>query len=208
MEDIEKHYQSLRTAVEKAVGRKLMTPRDFDYLAARAFDTTKQYVSAMTLKRFWGYLGNNNIHQPRLATLNILSQMAGFMDWEAYYNELNGTGSAQSAFLNKRFLFTNSLEKGTRIQLKWHPNRKLVIRHEGYEVFTIIESENSKLSIGDTFRCGQIVEGQSMYLGDLIHEGQKFSGYVCGLKQGVTYAILDDLDPHLPHPVNHLFTTN
>ena len=56
MEHLENIYASLRDAVEKAIGRKLQTPRDFDYLSFRALDTTKQYVSAMTLKRFWGTL--------------------------------------------------------------------------------------------------------------------------------------------------------
>ena len=191
MENLETIYASLRTAVEKAIGRKLQTPRDFDYLSFLALDTTKQYVSAMTLKRFWGYFGSQNKHNPRLATLNILSQIAGYMDWGTYYSEISNIGNSQSAFLNKRILFTSSLDKGTIIQLKWHPNRKLLIRHDGYEVFTVIASENSKLSVGDTFRCEQITEGQTMTLGGLIHEGLKFPGYVCGLEKGVVYEIMD-----------------
>ena len=212
MEHLENIYASLRDAVEKAIGRKLQTPRDFDYLSFRALDTTKQYVSAMTLKRFWGYFGTPNKHCPRLATLNILSQIAGYMDWDTYYSEISCTGNPQSAFLNKRTLYTSSLREGTIIQLKWHPNRKLVIRHDGYEVFTVIESENSKLSVGDTFRCEQITEGQTMILGGLIHEGQKFSGYVCGLEKGVLYEIIDGGEAPpcntLTHSTlqNHLFT--
>jgi hypothetical protein len=113
------------------------------------------------------------------------------MDWMSYYKDLNEVGGSQSCFLNNRVLYTSSLEHGALIEVKWNPNRRIVIRHEGYEVFTIIESANSKLSIGDTFRCGQIVEGQTMILGGLIHGGQKFSGYVCGLEKGVLYEIID-----------------
>ena len=60
---------------------------------------------------------------------------------------------------------------------------------EGYEVFTVVESVNSKLSAGDTFRCGLIVEGEPMYLSGLIHEGSDPSEYVCGRKNGVKYRI-------------------
>lgn len=190
MENIETIYASLRATVEKVIGRKLQTPRDFDYLAFRTFDTTKQYISAMTLKRFWGYLGSQNKHQPRLTTLNILSQMAGYIDWETYYAEIRGTGNTQSAFINRGVLYTNSLEHGTIVQLKWHPNRRLVIRYEGYEEFTVIEVDNSKLSVGDTFCCGQIAEGQALCVGRLIHEGKEYSGYVCGLGKGILYEIL------------------
>jgi hypothetical protein len=191
MEHIEDVYQKLRKAVEKAVGREMRTPRDFDFLSAQAFYATKQYISSMTLKRFWGYLGEKHMHKPRLATLNILAQLIGYMDWMSYYKDLNEVGGSQSCFLNNRALYTSSLEHGALIEVKWNPNRRIVIRHEGYEVFTIIESANSKLSIGDTFRCGHIVEGQTMILGGLIHGGQKFSGYVCGLEKGVLYEIID-----------------
>lgn len=191
MEHIEDVYQKLRKAVEKAVGREMRTPRDFDFLSAQAFYATKQYISSMTLKRFWGYLGEKHMHKPRLATLNILAQLIGYMDWMSYYKDLDEVGGSQSCFLNNRALYTSSLKHGALIEVKWNPNRRIVIRHEGYEVFTIIESANSKLSIGDTFRCGQIVEGQTMILGGLIHGGQKFSGYVCGLEKGVLYEIID-----------------
>ena len=59
----------------------MMTPTDFDYLAVCLFDATKVSVSAMTLKRFWGYLGEKNMRQPRLSTLNALALYVGYADW-------------------------------------------------------------------------------------------------------------------------------
>ena len=96
----------------------------------------------------------------------------------------------ESDFLKNNSLVTNSLAKDTLIRLMWHPDRVVTIRHEGYEVFTIVESVNSKLSAGDTFRCGLIVEGEPMYLSGLIHEGGSPSEYVCGRKGGVKWMIL------------------
>lgn len=191
MEHLENIYASLRAAVEKAIGRKLQTPRDFDYLAYHSLETTKQYVSAMTLKRFWGYVEvpSKNKYQPRLSTLNILAQVVGYVDWETYYAELSGTGHSQSAFLHTHTLFSSSLEKGALIQLQWHPNRKLLIRYEGNEAFTVITSEHCKLSVGDTFRCAQFIEGQALTIGGLIHEGKKYPGYVCGLEKGIHHEI-------------------
>ena len=52
MEQIDEIYKRLQTAVEKAVGREMRTPRDFDYLVARIYDATGENLSAMTLKRF------------------------------------------------------------------------------------------------------------------------------------------------------------
>ncbi len=65
----------------------------------------------------------------------------------------------------------------------------VTIRHEGYEVFTVVEAKNSKLSVDDTFRCGLIVEGEPMYLAQLKHEGGEPVSYVCGREGGVKYRL-------------------
>ena len=46
MEGLTKQYKSLREAVEKAVSRKMCTPRDFDFMAMRIFDTTHSAFQA------------------------------------------------------------------------------------------------------------------------------------------------------------------
>lgn len=56
MQTIEDIYGALRGAVEKTVGRAMMTTSDFDLLTASLQESTKVNISAMTLKRFWGYL--------------------------------------------------------------------------------------------------------------------------------------------------------
>ena len=190
MEQIDEIYKRLQTAVEKAVGREMRTPRDFDYLVARIYDATGENLSAMTLKRFWGYLGEKNMRQLRLSTLNLLARMVGYTDWVTYYKESSAQGEIESDFLRNNSLVTNSLQKGSMVQLMWHPDRVVTIRHDGYEVFTVVESVNSKLSVGDTFRCGLIVEGEPMYLAQLKHEGEEPVSYACGREGGVKFRVL------------------
>ena len=191
MRPIHDIYMGLQAAVERTVGREMRTPTDFDYLAAYIYDSTRVSISAMTLKRFWGYLGEKNIRQPRLATLNALAQLVGYTDWMAYYKQSSAAGDVESDFLKNNALATNSLKKGALVRLMWHPDRLLTIRHEGYEVFTVVESANSKLSVGDTFRCGCIIEGEAMFLSGLIHEGGEQMSYVCGREGGVRFRVLD-----------------
>ena len=190
MRPIHDIYMGLQAAVERTVGREMRTPTDFDYLAAYIYDSTRVSISAMTLKRFWGYLGEKNIRQPRLATLNALAQLVGYTDWMTYYKESSASGKSESDFLKNNSLVTNALQKGTLVQLMWHPDRVVTIRHEGYEVFTVVEAKNSKLSVGDTFRCGLIVEGEPMYLAQLKHEGGETMSYVGGREGGVKFRVL------------------
>jgi hypothetical protein len=44
--------------------------------------------------------------------------------------------------------------------------------------------------VRETFRCGFIVEGEPMYLAQLIHEGGEPVSYVCGREGGVKFRVL------------------
>lgn len=63
-------YEALKKRVEKVVGRSMVTPRDFDYLAMRFFDANKVCISSTTLKRFWGYIEGCS---PRRQTLSVVT---------------------------------------------------------------------------------------------------------------------------------------
>lgn len=189
MGNIDQIYESLRKKVEATIGRDMSTPRDFDYLSMCIYDRTKDNISAMTLKRFWGYLGIKNYRQPRVDTLNILAKVLGYIDWASYYKSVSGESDSQSDFILNNHIYTHSLKPGTEIRLMWHPDRCILVRYEGHELFTVIESTNSKLSVKDTFICGQIIENEPLYLNCLIHEGAAPCNYICGKQDGVKYLI-------------------
>ena len=75
-------YAELRQALEAAVGRKMRSPRDFDFLANAIFEKNHQSVSTSTLKRFWGYLPH--YASIRLSTLDLLTQFLDYKDWEDF----------------------------------------------------------------------------------------------------------------------------
>lgn len=182
-------YKALRLRIEKVTGRKMKTPRDFDYLSTRIFDTTKSNVAPITLKRFWGYIGNAGNRRPFRSTLNILAMYVGYADIDAFENTFSSENAVESDFLLNDSVQTISLQKGTRIELKWYPDRHVVISYEGLEMFKVVESVNSKLSVGDTFMCGQIIDGEPLNLRCLVHNGEPPVNYVCGRVNGVKYKI-------------------
>ena len=81
------HIEGLRNTIEKMVGRKMQTPKDFDALSESIFEETHQRISPTTLKRLWGYLQEPSM--PRSSTLSLLAQYAGFESWDAYCKEEN-----------------------------------------------------------------------------------------------------------------------
>lgn len=184
-------HKALQEKAEQIAGRKMNVPRDFDYLSIHILDKTKMYIAPITLKRFWGYLGEKNRKKPYRNTLNVLATYAGYTSFEAFEKNCNGVNDVESDFLPNESLLTQSLRKGTRIELKWYPNRCVTISHEGLEMFKVTESINSKLSVGDTFLCGQIIDGEPLTLHCLVHNGASPANYVCGRVNGVKYRILE-----------------
>ena len=190
MEKATLYYEKIKKAVENTIGRNMHTTKDFDYLAICIRERTNCNISAMTLKRFWGYLGKKNMRQPRLDTLNILAQTLGYTDWYSYCSCDSLYTKSQSDFILNNYLSSSTLEAGAELRIMWHPDRCLHIRYEGNNNFTIIESINSKLSANDTFTCSLILENEPLYLSNLIHEGGEPCHYVCGRIDGVKYLII------------------
>ena len=87
----EQAQAALRNAIEDAVGRKMVSPHDFDFLAQAIYSKIGASVSINTLKRFWGY--QPNYVSPRMATLDILSQFLNYKDWQHFCATLAGTAA-------------------------------------------------------------------------------------------------------------------
>ena len=182
--------EKLKEYVENVAGFNMCTPKDFDNLAQSVFKETGSLLSSTTLKRLWGYIREKRQQTPRNTTLNILSKYIGYTDFATFGKFQLIDGECESDFLTNNCLHAKSLLKGENIRLMWHPDRVVTIRHDGYEVFSVVESVNSKLSAGDTFRCGLIVEGEPLYLSQLIHEAGEPMSYVCGSEGGVKFRVL------------------
>ena len=178
--------EQLRSDIETALKKKLQTPKDFEFLRERLYARLHMLVSRTTLMRFWGYI--NEDVSPRKATLDILTQFLGYQDWDGYcQNSLLPKEQQSSPIMSRRLSVANELNKGERLRLTWQPDRVCDIEYLGDLTFKVIASENTRLQPGNTFECSLIVEGEPLYLDNLI-QGQKLpTAYVCGKKAGVLF---------------------
>ena len=76
------NIQRLREAVETVAGRRMLTPKDFDYLRNCIYEKCHEMVSISTLKRLWGY--NRYENTPRKSSLNPIARYVGFRDWDDF----------------------------------------------------------------------------------------------------------------------------
>ena len=87
--------------VEEKVGRKMKTPRDFDFLAEQIFETMHKSISVSTLKRVWGYVPANGI--TRESTLDLLAQFAGFASFSQFCQQTTETPAPEESLPSGRF---------------------------------------------------------------------------------------------------------
>lgn len=187
------YIQLLREQMEKTIGRKILRPRDFEYLSQLIFKQTKESVSISTLKRFWGYVASSNSW--RVNTLDILSAFVGYSSWDGFKEYVDNVpaSSAESNIVLGERLLAQDLELGDQLRVQWQPNRVCVFKYLGDERFVVEQSTNSKLSAGDEFRCSLFIADEPLYLSDLMMK-TKLSpvDYVCGRTNGVHFSVIDE----------------
>lgn len=174
----------LREKVEQAAGRKMSTPKDFDFLSGMIFERTHEQINSFTLKRFWGYIERGNCGK---STLNILSRFAGYLDWDTFCAKNNPDSKEESGPIFSSQISVHELKRGNQILLRWHPDREVVVRYEGMDMFTVMESKNSKLCPGNTFHCNLIIAGRPLLITCLVQDSKAPQNYVCGQRHGVQF---------------------
>ncbi len=178
---------TLRMDIEQSVKRKIRTPYDFEFLAGVIWERLHENLSPTTLKRLWGYI--DGADTTRRTTLCLLAQFLGFADWEAYQASLATRTDIESAAFEGEGVHINDLQKGDRVEVTWLPNRRCVFRYEGDAHFTVIEAENTKLQVGDSFDAACFIIGKPMYLDNLqrdeVPSTKESVSYVAGSKNGL-----------------------
>lgn len=176
--------EELRIVVEQKYGRPLNTSTDFDEFSLflkRSFDMD---ISTSTLKRLWGYV--NDIHKPRIITLDGLARFAGYGTFSDFKVWLKTNVKYNSSFINAVQLVSNDLKLNTTVMIGWKPNRVVHLRYIGNSRYEVIASENSKLMIGDIFMTGCFFKGQPLFLPFIERAGHRTSPFVAGRNGGIT----------------------
>lgn len=190
-----KELVNLREDIRKCAGfqDKTLSPSDFDFLE---LDIKKEMpqssINAKTLKRFFGYDKTPESSFLRLYTLDVLSQYVGYESWNAYLEHIqllegSGSGDFKGVEIN-----TDDLQIGDTLQIAWQPNRKSTLKYLGNQQFEIIETENSKWQVGDTFFCKHFISGKPLYVDNLTDKNGvlKSEMYVVGKKSGISFGSL------------------
>ena len=182
----------LRLRIETSIKRKIQTPADFDFLRGIIWERTHEQISTSTLKRLWGYV--DGIDNVRNSTLNVLSKALGYESWDAFILKLKSENMDNSELVMSESMSSSDLKIGDRLMIAWQPNRVCRLKYLGDNQFEVMESQNSKLKVGDTFRCGLFILGEPVYINDLRQNNGTGEPklFVIGNKSGLTKLKVED----------------
>ena len=175
--------EELKSLVEQK-GKLLATTTDFEVFTLQLEKATGKSVSASTLKRLYGYVGDS--HKPRITTPDVLAEYLGNKNYIEYVKWLKTSVKYNSSYFKSPQLVSNELQEGAKICIGWSPNRLLKLRYLGGSVYEIEDAENSKLIAGDRFTTGCFIKEQPLYLPYIERNGERTSPFVAGRNGGLT----------------------
>lgn len=182
----------LRLRIETSIKRKIQTPADFDFLRGIIWERTHEQISTSTLKRLWGYV--DGVDNARNSTLNVLSKALGYESWDAFILKLKSENVDNSDLVLSESVSSSDLKIGDRLMIAWQPNRVCLLNYLGDNKFEVMKSQNSKLKVGDTFRCGLFILGEPVYINDLRQNNGTGEPklFVVGNRSGLTKLRVED----------------
>lgn len=181
----EQYLDALKRLLCEAAGCESTHSADFMVMMAYVRNRTKQSIGINTLKRFYNYGGESAM--PRSETLNVLAQSLGYRHFSDFCEHYQTDGNAGSSdVVLGTHISSKDLQLGQNIRLRWNPGRECLIEYLGNDTFRVVESQQTKLSTGDTFQASFFALGHTALLANLIHGDSSFPLYEIGKQGGLT----------------------
>jgi hypothetical protein len=182
--DYKIEINELMLQVEKKFGRRLNVSNGFEEFALLLSNKLKSQVSASTLKRLYGYVGD--VHTPRMSTLDILAQYIGHIDFLDFCQWLRRENPCSSQFFSASELSISSLSLYDEVEIGWLPNRYVRLLYRGDASFEVVEVRESQLQVGDILEVSSFILGEPLYFPYILRSGERTSSFVVGKNGGLT----------------------
>jgi hypothetical protein len=177
----------LKSRIELKYGKDIKYPKDCDGLAAEISKCCNANISSTTLKRLFGIIELKN--QPRLYTLDIVAEYAGFKSWKA---ALEGDALNENSYFEScNRIIVKNLMANQQIKIQYKPNRILKLRYKENSHFVVIYAENCKLDVNDEVVIFQLEIGYPLVCEKVMRNSIDLGSYVGGKEGGITQLIVE-----------------
>jgi len=169
--------------IEEKYGHSLRYPSDYDALSIDMEQKTGKRISVNTLKRLMGAIEDET--EPRLYTLDIIAEYIGFENWDVYKDILTKKGD--SDFVEEEgYLDEGDVAEGAKIEFRYNPGRRVVVRKDSARKFTVLESVGSKLKEGDVLEIGCFRLNYPLICKNVVRTGADLGPFTAGRINGLS----------------------
>jgi len=173
--------------IAAAFGSRLRYPGECEALSIDIETVTGKTISVNTLKRMLGFIGG--VVRPRLSTLDIIASYLGFGDWNVFLDSLCSEGEEKK---EGNHFASEDLPGGTAVTFGYSPSSRLKVRKTPMGVFTVEESANSPLSVGEEISIAAFHEGYPIRVKKKVEGGFVEQTFVLGDLSGLEWIVVGE----------------
>jgi len=171
----------LKNRIELKFGKAIRYPKDCEALSIDIHKVCDEKISATTLKRVFGLV--ETIKKPRLFTLDVLAQYAGFSSWDTAVHNIELHDG--SSFEGDALLLTSTLEKGSEIKINYSPDRELIVEYLQNNNLVVKSSVRSKLLPNDVIMVHRLEVGFPLVCETVIRNNKQLGKFIGGKEGGI-----------------------
>lgn len=172
----------IKKLLENKLGKEIRYSSDIEHLSFDIEKKTNQRIGVNTIKRLLGLI--EGIKEPRLYTLDTIARYIDYKNWDELLDSLDQSGN--SSFTSIEEIDIETLKQGDKIRFTYSPDRVVTIEYSNNKLFTIIESQNSKLLQNDIIEVNHFVLNYPLIITNVIRNDIAMGKFTAGKISGIT----------------------
>ena len=168
--------------LKRKSGIDLRLPSECELLSLDIEGRTGVHIGATTLKRLLGFAVDERT--PHASTLDAIARYLGYAHWDEL-STIEDSGNSDFEAPEGE-LRSADLQTGSSVEIAWLPDRRLVLRYLGDCHYHIVESENSKLQVGDEVELQSFVLHHPLFVINVWRDGKPLGQFTAGRVSGLS----------------------
>lgn len=163
-------------------GSDLRLPSDCEFLSLDIEGKTGIRIGATTLKRLVGFAQDDRT--PHMSTLDAIARYLGYAHWDEL-SEIEDKGNSDFDSPDEEVRSVD-LKTGACVEIAYLPDRVLRLQYLGDNRYRVVESQNSKLIVGDELEIQNFVLRHPLLVVNVWRDGRPLGQFTAGRVSGLS----------------------
>ena len=163
-------------------GNELRLPSDCEYLSLDIESKTGVRIGATTLKRLLSFAQDER--EPHTSTLDAIARYLGYAHWEEL-SQIEDKGNSDFDASDDE-IRSADLQPEAHVEIAYLPDRRVGLQYLGNQKYRIVESENSKLLVGDEVEIQNFVLHHPLLVQNVWRNGKSLGQFTAGRVSGLS----------------------